>query len=573
MMKRFGIGLLLIMLVCVGLATAEPMLTDGKVAAWIGENNYLFLQNEEGQVRQLMMPVKDLLSISDTDVYCLMQGNQVYSVRRDGTGSAQVYRSATEEQISALRNPGYTLQEGTLTVDDLTLSNAAVAAATDRRYVYYIIRRNNGYRLMQGILPEELDNEDGTPIANLNGISVPEPLNMTVSTDYLVITAADHSFMVISLSTGEASLIPAENNTAVSAALIRQTLYRYQAPADDQWTLEGTTYLPGMTGSQPTAVPTAAPTATPTPTPRPTATPTSTAIPVVTAVPQETDDGDENIYKGESGSEIRAIQKRLDALGYPVGRIDGTYGDETQLAVNLFYDAIGEKERNYITPEMQDRLYSKSAPAYDPYLTLVKGDSGTMVRQMQQRLVSLGYEVGKVDGKYGENTIAAVAVFQNVMGLRLNQRENQGEKASHDLLEMLYSEKAPTYRAWKSGQIKPPVSELRGWYQQGENWNYYGEEGYRLTEWQKIDGKWYFFNDAGIMVTGWQEINAKWYYFDKKGAMTTGWFEDTEAERKSRGKKLWYWFDENGVMVTGLVQINGQWEQFDAHGVWIGTQQ
>ena len=565
-MKRIVIGLFLMLLVLTGLAVAEPMLTDGNTAAWIGENNYLLLQNEEGQVRQLMTPVKDLLSFTGTDVLCLMENQDVYAVKRDGTGSSRVYRNATAEQINSLRDQRFTLTEGTLTASEMTLSNSAVAAVTDHRYVYYVIPRGSGFRLMQAMLPEELDNENGTEVANLNGIQVPQPLHMSISPDYLVITAADHSLMVISLSTGNTSLMPAQDDTTAAAALVRQKLYRYQAAGEDRWTMTQAVSMPEMTGSSATAVPTAQVTPVPTATPAPTAVPTAT--PRVTAEPEPTAES-ENIEKGASGSDVRSIQKRLDALGYPVGRIDGSYGDDTQLAVNLFYDAIGEKERNYITPEMQDRLFSKSAPAYDPYLALVKGDSGTMVRQMQQRLASLGYDVGKQDGKYGENTITAVAIFQNVIGLRLSQRETQGEKASHDLLERLYAENAPTYRAWKAGQVPlPPAAELRGWYQQGDNWNYYNAEGYRALEWQEIDGKWYFFNDAGIMLTDWQEINAKWYYFDSKGAMVKGWFEDKAAEKKSRGKKIWYWLDENGVMATGWKEIEGQWYYFNEHGIW-----
>jgi lysozyme family protein len=42
---------------------------------------------------------------------------------------------------------------------------------------------------------------------------------------------------------------------------------------------------------------------------------------------------------GDNGAEVRSLQIRLKALGYPVGVIDGEYGDATRRAVILFADA------------------------------------------------------------------------------------------------------------------------------------------------------------------------------------------------------------------------------------------
>lgn len=49
--------------------------------------------------------------------------------------------------------------------------------------------------------------------------------------------------------------------------------------------------------------------------------------------------------------------------------------------------------------------------------TLRKGDSGADVRTAQELLVSAGYDVGKVDGIYGGNTLSAVRAFQHDNGL------------------------------------------------------------------------------------------------------------------------------------------------------------
>lgn len=47
-----------------------------------------------------------------------------------------------------------------------------------------------------------------------------------------------------------------------------------------------------------------------------------------------------------------------------------------------------------------------------PRKTLRKGDSGTDVTYLQQRLTARGYGVGKIDGKFGAKTLEAVKAFQ-----------------------------------------------------------------------------------------------------------------------------------------------------------------
>ena len=83
---------------------------------------------------------------------------------------------------------------------------------------------------------------------------------------------------------------------------------------------------------------------------------------------------------------LTKIQQRLLALGYPVGNVDGIYGEQTQIAVNLFYDAIHVYERSYITPSMYRRLFAADAPAYDPYMPLQKGDRVNFPASFQSAL-------------------------------------------------------------------------------------------------------------------------------------------------------------------------------------------
>ena len=92
-----------------------------------------------------------------------------------------------------------------------------------------------------------------------------------------------------------------------------------------------------------------------------------------------------------------------------------------------------------MTERVQRQLFAYGAPVYDPYMQLVKGDRGIRVRQMQEALQIRGYNPGKIDGKYGTNTINAVAAYQQALGMVLAPNEKPGEIASPWLLMNLFT--------------------------------------------------------------------------------------------------------------------------------------
>ncbi len=142
-----------------------------------------------------------------------------------------------------------------------------------------------------------------------------------------------------------------------------------------------------------------------------------------------------------------------------MGKVDGVWGDDTQFAVNLFQSAIGYTEHRYASAAMQEKLYSKKAPVYDPYMPLKEGKKGTPVKLMQQRLFDLGYfttnDVEKeVDGVYGKRTTEAIKLFQTVCGYE--EKKITGV-ADADTLMLLFDEKAPV----NPGNVPPtPTSPV-----------------------------------------------------------------------------------------------------------------
>ena len=176
-----------------------------------------------------------------------------------------------------------------------------------------------------------------------------------------------------------------------------------------------------------------------TPTPRPTPTPKPTPTP--TPKPTKTPDLSKDYYLtlGSTGKNVETLQKRLIELGWLSGKATGTYDAATEQAVRAFQKkASGLYEDGIAGPDTLKAVYSSGAPktssaAADTGETLEFGSEGSRVRTLQQKLKSLGYLAGTVDGKYGVETQAAVISFQRNNGLTADG------KAGSATLTKLYS--------------------------------------------------------------------------------------------------------------------------------------
>lgn len=422
-MKKTVCSVLILILICLlcAAAGAAPSVTDGETTGWIAEKNYLFLQSPNGTVAQLSMEISDLIGIMGDELICLGGNDQVIAVKTNGSGS----RIVPEAEAEALKEPPLkTDEDGKLLLNGQPVSEKAVAAATDGVYLYYVEKIGLSSYVMR-TTPVVNDGRLVQPrsrdayAASFSDKAVTEPANLTVTREALTLTDTAHNVTVMNLLTGEMTTYPASAGLTAAACMQGNMLYRYELTEDGRWVLESASAI-----SAPTPTPTPVPTATP----KPTAKPTSYY------------DDDGTIYYGAYGNKVRKIQARLNELGYPIWGIDGKYGEETQLAINLFCDAIHVREHRYITSRVQKKLFAKDAPYYDPYLPLKKGDQGVSVYYMQAQLKALGYDPGKLDGVYGKNTVAAVALFQmdNGMSPGPGDKVLPGEEAPRELLEILY---------------------------------------------------------------------------------------------------------------------------------------
>lgn len=132
---------------------------------------------------------------------------------------------------------------------------------------------------------------------------------------------------------------------------------------------------------------------------------------------------------------VRQIQQELNKRGYDVGRVDGQWGDNTAQAARNFQRANGlepngKPDVNLIAAlggtqaifqqsgqssgggnNMQWRQEEATGPGVPVWA------SPATVRQIQQGLNQAGYDVGRVDGQWGQQTARAVQDFQRARGL------------------------------------------------------------------------------------------------------------------------------------------------------------
>lgn len=121
--------------------------------------------------------------------------------------------------------------------------------------------------------------------------------------------------------------------------------------------------------------------------------------------------------RGGSGA-VRALQRRLAALGFTPGPVDGRFGPRTERAVLRFQAEHGLPGDGIAGSETLAALAAPLVAIY-PGAGYQLGGSGP-VRSLQRRLAGLGFAPGAIDGRYGPLTEHAVKRFQAAHGLRVN---------------------------------------------------------------------------------------------------------------------------------------------------------
>lgn len=125
------------------------------------------------------------------------------------------------------------------------------------------------------------------------------------------------------------------------------------------------------------------------------------------------------IREGDVGADVRAVQRRLTALGARIDpeELDGRFGPSTRAAVLAFQQRRGLLADGIVGPETWAQLVEAGHSLGDRTLYLrypyIRGDD---VRSLQRLLNALGFDAGREDGILGEQTDRAVREFQRNVG-------------------------------------------------------------------------------------------------------------------------------------------------------------
>ncbi len=119
--------------------------------------------------------------------------------------------------------------------------------------------------------------------------------------------------------------------------------------------------------------------------------------------------------RGCTGSEVRDLQMKLQALGIYNEEITGEYTLATVRAVREAQSLLGQAQTGLATLEFQQAITDPAAPAA-MNVTLGHGASGPAVRALQRYLQALKLYDGAIDGVYDVDVTEAVTAFQDVYG-------------------------------------------------------------------------------------------------------------------------------------------------------------
>ena len=201
----------------------------------------------------------------------------------------------------------------------------------------------------------------------------------------------------------------------------------------------------------------------------PTPVPTPAPIPSITV-----------LKKGSKGNEVKELQNKLNALGYNCGKADGIFGAKTETAVKQYQKDTGLIVDGMAGPKTLEALKTAKKPEpQNSILVLKQGSKGEEVKELQNKLNSLGYNCGTADGIFGAKTTSAVKSFQKNNGLvvdgkagpktmeALKTAKNNGTKVKVTASALNVRAGAGTnYKVVKivrKGQILTIVSEKSGW--------------------------------------------------------------------------------------------------------------
>jgi N-acetylmuramoyl-L-alanine amidase len=130
----------------------------------------------------------------------------------------------------------------------------------------------------------------------------------------------------------------------------------------------------------------------------------------------------DTIASGQRGVRVRDVQSRLQSLGFHIEarELEGhAFGPSTEASVRTFQQERGLLVDGLVGPGTWQELVEAGYSLGDRVLYLRRpSQRGDDVRALQRRLNLLGFDPGREDGIFGDQTANAVRDFQVNVGLR-----------------------------------------------------------------------------------------------------------------------------------------------------------
>lgn len=221
---------LVLLLTCVIQVQASPIIDGRGVCAYIGWNNYLYLNDLQGKLHVLEVPTLDLLSMDRNQVYALEKTGEIYGIFRNGRGSRIISLAATTGDITKYKYiPKHTLVDGILQLyygKSLVLDVAHdVILATHDDAVLYFVKNENGKGILHAVSLRPYDGR----LRKIRSLAA-VPLNlisMNKSDDGITFVDTERSVILYQMSNRAISHYPAISKFTDEAVFINNILFRY----------------------------------------------------------------------------------------------------------------------------------------------------------------------------------------------------------------------------------------------------------------------------------------------------------------------------------------------------------
>lgn len=125
------------------------------------------------------------------------------------------------------------------------------------------------------------------------------------------------------------------------------------------------------------------------------------------------------IIYGKTNANVAAVQARLKTMGYYSKSVDGSWGNNTLVAVMRYQSDNGMTVDGKVGPATARKLGITLSTASRTG-GISAGNTTDNVKKVQSALKSAGYYSSTVDGKWGKKTMCAVMHFQSDCGLTVD---------------------------------------------------------------------------------------------------------------------------------------------------------